>query len=74
MLKVANPSVQTDPATTWANTVTAAQRLWPIPIIARQASADSARNSASLVSRLRRAAPASAPSIAPMPKQPSRMP
>ena len=74
MLKFANARVHTDPASTCASSVTAAQRLWPMPIIATQASADSIRSSVSLVNRWRSVALDSAPSIAPTPKPPSRMP
>ena len=74
MLKLAKPSVQTDPARTWASSVSAVQWLCPIAIIATQARADRALSWVSLVKRLRNPALASAPSIAPIPKPPSKMP
>ena len=74
MLKLANPSVHTDPPSTWASNVTVIQWLWPITIIATQASADSTRSRPSGVKRPRNVALARAPSIAPTPKPPSRMP
>ena len=74
MLKLANPSVHTDPASTCASRVNTGQRPWPIATIATQASAASTRSCASLLKRLRSVALTSAPSMAPMPKAPSRMP